>query len=405
MQTNRLCTLFGSFCVALCGCSGGGGGASESGTASTSGATATTGTNTTVTDGGLTTTTMGTSTTVTDSGLATTTTGTGTDPTGTASIGTASGTDTGTGDTGTGGASTGGSSGTGTTGGVVCTPGVPLMPAQDCAALGLTLSAPYDQGYTCSDLGAIPGVPLEYGGLFVDPSDPNRLIVGGNANEASGKLYSVGIARDADCTILGFDGSPTTVWGPAEFNDGGMTFGPGDVLFLARYPSNEIGQLEPGSMVTDKIVDLAPLGVTASPGGLTFVPPGFPSAGALKLASWPSGDWYTLTLAPDNGGTYDVTAAQFETTIPGGPEGFVYIAAGNPQFPTDSILVSEWSDDKLATYEIDGNGDPVVATRKDFMTGLTGAEGAWIDGPSGSFLFSTWDGINRLILVHGFLPQ
>ena len=397
MRPNLPCMLFGSLLVAPCGCSGNGGD-SGSGTNSTrgttrGGGTETTGTNTTVTDGGI------------------TTASTGPTGSGTTGTGTASGTDTGAGDTGTGDTGTGGSSGSsgsgggGTTGGVTCTPGTPQMPAQDCAALGLTLSPPYDQAYTCSDLGAIPDVPLEYGGLFVDPSDPNRLIVGGNANEASGKLYSVGIARDADCTILGFDGSPTTVWGPAEFNDGGMTFGPGDVLFLARYPSNEIGQLEPGSMVTDKIVDLAPLGVTASPGGLTFVPPGFPSAGALKLVSWPSGDWYTLTLAPDNGGTYDVTAAQFETTIPGGPEGFVYIAAGNPQFPADSILVSEWSDNKLATYEIDGNGDPVGATRKDFMTGLTGAEGAWIDAPSGSFLFSTWNGVNRLILVHGFIPQ
>jgi hypothetical protein len=66
------------------------------------------------------------------------------------------------------------------------------------------------------------------------------------------------------------------------------------------------------------------------------------------------------------------------------------------------MLVSEWSDDEVAAYQLDANGNPVPATRVSFITGLYGAEGAAIDPLTGDFLFSTFGGGDRVIVVQGF---
>jgi hypothetical protein len=51
-------------------------------------------------------------------------------------------------------------------------------------------------------------------------------------------------------------------------------------------------------------------------------------------------------------------------------------------------LLSEFSAGEIGAYDIDANRDPILATRRDFLTGLTGAEGAVIDPLTGDFLFS-----------------
>ena len=145
--------------------------------------------------------------------------------------------------------------------------------------------------------------------------------------------------------------------------------------------------------------------MTASPGGLAFVPAGYPGAGQFKSVSWPNGNWYTLDLAPDGTGTHDITAATLETTIAGGPEGFIYVPPGSPQFVDfNSMLVSEFSAGRVSTYALDGNGDPIPATRTPFITGLSGAEGAAIDPLTHDFLFSTFGGGDRVVAVRGFAP-
>ena len=45
-----------------------------------------------------------------------------------------------------------------------------------------------------------------------------------------------------------------------------------------------------------------------------------------------------------------------------------------------------------------------TATRRDFITVLEGAEGAAIDPLTGDFLFSTFGGGHRIIVVRGFAP-
>jgi len=238
--------------------------------------------------------------------------------------------------------------------------------------------------YSFTDLGPAPGVPNPFGGLTIKAGDTSKLLIGGDANNANGIIYEVDLVRDGNNHITGFSGSATPFI-TAPFNDGGVDYGPNGVLFLARWPVNELGQSIPGSGITDKVISLGPLGVVASPGGATIVPAGFPGAGQLKLNSWSGGEFYDATLVPDGGGTFDLNPVVSipASTLPGGPEGFVYVPMGSQLFPNLSILVSEFSANQVTTYDVDGNGNPNIASQRVFMTGLGGAEGATIDPLTG----------------------
>jgi hypothetical protein len=108
---------------------------------------------------------------------------------------------------------------------------------------------------------------------------------------------------------------------------------------------------------------------------------------------------------PDAQGTFDITAATAGMPLPGGPEGFVYVAAGSPLFAKNSLLVSEWSANEISTYEADDSGDPRAGTRRRLIDGLQGAEGAFRDPATGDFFFSTWgQTADRVVVVRGFAP-
>jgi len=267
-----------------------------------------------------------------------------------------------------------------------------------------TVQPPFAADYTLSNLGPVPGLPLPYGGLTFLQGDPDTLLIGGDANYSDGEIYAISVVRGAGNHVVGFSGT-ARFYCDGAYNDGGLDWGPGNVLFYSRYPTNELGQVVWGSAVTDRVVDLAAVGVSQTPGALLFVPPGHPGAGSLKLCSWPGGDWYDLAYSPDGTGTFNIDASDYQTTISGGPEGFIYIPTGSPGFPSPSMLVSEFSANTVGAYEVDSNGDPLPGTRRDFITGLNGAEGAVIDPLTGDFLFSTWGtGTDVVMVVEGFAP-
>ena len=270
-----------------------------------------------------------------------------------------------------------------------------------------TVDSYYAGSYSASTLGSVTNLPPLYGGLTFKYDDPNTIIIGGAANTADGKLYFVGVVRGAGNHITGFSGS-ALLFADGAYNDGGVVYGPNNVLFLARWGDDvyayDLGQTKAGSTITDKKIDLNSLGVSPAPtpGGLMFVPAGFPGAGQLKVVSFDDSRWYTLGYAPDGSGTYDITSATYQVTITGGPEGIFYVPAGSPLFTVPSVLVSEYSSGSIGAYVIDANGDPIPGTRRDFITALDGAEGAAIDPLTGDFLFSTFGGGNQIILVQGF---
>mgnify|MGYP000875023483 CR=1 FL=1 len=278
------------------------------------------------------------------------------------------------------------------------------------SAHALTLGTDF-LSYAATSIGSVPGLPVNYGGLTVKAGDTSTLLIGGAANGASGLIYEIGVTRDGSNHITGFTGVAAAVGTVGAYNDGGVTYGPGGVLFTSRWPVNELGQTEPGSTGEDKIIDLAALGVAGSHSAVNFVPAGFGGAGHMKLVSWGGGQWYDALYSPDGSGTYDITSvtqidldpvAAGTQNLVGGPEGFVFIAAGNAGFAVNSLLVSDYSSGRVSAYDLDVNGDPLVTTRRDFLTGLSGAEGATIDPLTGDFLFSTFGGGSQVVVVQGF---
>ena len=173
------------------------------------------------------------------------------------------------------------------------------------------------------------------------------------------------------------------------------------MLFVSRYPANELEQSKLGSLAPDKITDLASLGVTGAGGSIGFVPPGFPGAGSMKIVSLGGGGWYHCEFAPDGNGTFNITSASLRATI-GGPEGIAFVPPDSPVFPASSVLIVEYGYSKVVTAPLDANGDPIVAQSQDFIRNLPQASGACIDPVTGDFLFDTWGGSSEVTRVSGF---
>ncbi len=280
--------------------------------------------------------------------------------------------------------------------GVMCALGVALpVPAP-----GFIIDPFYADEYEAVDLGSVPGLPTPYGGLAFKAGDPDTLLIGGSANNPDAAIYEIQVTRGSSGEITGFSGT-ATLFASAPSIDGGLDYGPDGVLFFTTWPTNTIGQILPGSTEPDEIIDLTPLGVASSTGTLAFVPTGFAGAGRLKIASYGASIWYDAAVIPDNG-TFDIVDVTEITDVGGGPEGIVYIADHNQLFKTDSVLVSKWNVGSVDSYKIDGNGDPVTSTQRNFISGLDGAYGATMDPVTGEVLFSTWGGGNRVIVVRGF---
>ena len=161
-------------------------------------------------------------------------------------------------------------------------------PADPLGSTQPTIAPPFDSNYSLVSVGYPIGVQTYYGGLTFKYDDPNTLLIGGAAGSGVGRIYQIAVNRDANGHIVGFNGIATLYPGAGstigQFNDAGLAFGPANVLFVTRYFTNQLGQLEQskvGSMAPDRVIDLAPLGVTGSGGSIGFVPPGFPGAGSM----------------------------------------------------------------------------------------------------------------------------
>jgi hypothetical protein len=264
------------------------------------------------------------------------------------------------------------------------------------------IGSDFSGNYSLLDLGTPGGVPGLLGGLTF--LDNDTLLIGGDANESNGAIYQIDVTRDGTGTISGFSGS-ASFFANAPFIDGGLDFGPGGVLFFTEFPNNKLGQIKPGSNSPDKIIDLDPFGITSSVGTLKFVPSSFAGDGNLKIASYNGSTFYDVEITPDGMDTFDITGATLEASGIGGPEGLVYVDENNSNFSVDSLLISEFDSDQVGAYEIDGNGAPIVSSRRLFIDELSGAEGGVRDPVTGDFLFSTFGGGNRVVRVEGFVAQ
>jgi hypothetical protein len=265
---------------------------------------------------------------------------------------------------------------------------------------------PYAEEYLLTVLPSPPGVPVSYGGMVFMPGNSNVLLVGGEANGPEGALYAIDVIRDSGDHVVGFAGSASMAI-DAPYVNGGVTYHTSGVLFLARYPVNEIGQVRVGSSTTDKVVSLSSFDIVGSPGGLTFVPFGFPGFNELKMITYSSGGWYTVHLVPDGGGLLDVTDVTYDGFVDSGADAFAYVPPGSPLFVDyRSILVANWNAGTVTAYELDDDGNPIWYTRSVFLTGLRAAEGIVADPVTGDFLVSTaslgFGYANKIVVIRGF---
>ncbi len=313
------------------------------------------------------------------------------------STGAVSTTGTSTGSTSTGDQTTSGSS----TGEPVQCSDQPAKPA----GAEVQIAPAFADAYKTYDLGPVPGIPPEarLGGCVIAYDDPDSLLIAGYSEASNGQLYRIGVERGNCDHIVGFSGEAVSV-AQTPYIDANLLYVKSGLLFYSEWPVNHLSQLLPGAAAPARTTTLGDLGIANSIGGIGFVPPGYADAGGLRLLSWPGGEWNHLGRAPD-GELFTVFGALNTATLPNGPGGFAYIPKGSPAFAVDHVIVSEWSSNTVGTYEIDDQGDPMVATRKDFFTAFPRPWGAYFEPQTGDFMFLTWgDGVDRVYIVQGFEP-
>jgi hypothetical protein len=271
------------------------------------------------------------------------------------------------------------------------------------AAAGPTLAPPFDASYTLQDLGPVEGVPTPYGGLFILPGRPNTLYLGGTANRPDGALYAVPITRDEGGHIIAIAGPGVRV-ADAPYNDGGIVRDAGGLISYARWPVNIYSQVDLATGAVVNNVALNSLGIATSAAAVAFIPGGYPGAGGMRIASYGGGQFYEVDYSVGEQGLIRIHSATIvgDSQLSGGPEGWTYVPLGSPQFTAPSMIVSEYSAGLVAVYEMDSRGNPLTGSRRLFIDGLTGAEGAAIDPVSGEFMFSTFGYVNHVVVVRGF---
>src|SRR2546421_2081860 len=79
----------------------------------------------------------------------------------------------------------------GTTGQCVGVPGVQIL-------------NPFADYYSCVSLGSVPGVQTPYGGLTFKYNDTNTLLIGGGANDSTGRIFQNGVIGGPGGPIPGF---------------------------------------------------------------------------------------------------------------------------------------------------------------------------------------------------------
>lgn len=257
--------------------------------------------------------------------------------------------------------------------------------------------APY---YTVVDLFSAPGVPSGYGGMTFKASDPNKLLIVGEAETANSKIYEIGVTRDTDGHIDGWSGT-ATLFATTPYATGGLIYAPNGVLLYTTYDDlgvfdNLLGQIKPGSIVADKLFDLDGL-VCPSTGGIALTPASFANPGSFKITSYDCDTWYDADLVDDGTGMglFDVVnASGMALPVAGGASSSEHVDTTYTAFSAKSVLTMDWYNSEVSAYQLDANGDPDTTTRRVFLEAASGyfylgsttdqQTGDWLIGDSGS---------------------
>jgi hypothetical protein len=268
-----------------------------------------------------------------------------------------------------------------------------------------TIDPFYAGSYSAVDLGLVPTrIVADIGALTF--KDANTLLVDVNTYQATAEIDAVTVTRGTGGHITGFSGTGT-LFANAPYIDGGLQYGPGGVLFYTAFGPNQLVQFKPGSTSPDLYTDLTPLGVAYSVGSLAFVPPGFGGAGQLKLISWNAETWYNTYLSPNGLGTFTVgpTSSPATPLPPVNWEGIAFVAAGQPLFAANSVLINADLSNAVYSFTVDTSGNPITSTEKHFMD-VGDPVGMTVDPMTGDILITTEQGptAGHITLVKGFSP-
>ena len=282
------------------------------------------------------------------------------------------------------------------------------------SAIAQTLGPAFVGSYNVRDLGAAGDVPGGYGALLFKAGDSNTLLVAGNSDDVMAQIYQITVTRDAQKHITGF--APTAAYFadapgiPPEHPldvaggiDGGLDYGPNGVLFYTSYHDGAISQIKPGATSPNKQTRMSALGIDGAGGALLFVPAGFPGAGRLKLTGATSFQWFDTVVTADGTGTFIIAAPSKAVEIVNYGQGLIYVKAGNPAFAKDSVVITSQGDDRVVTYEVDSNGDPIPTTLREIISGFYQVKGATQDPVTGDLLFGNGDFNSPRILLVGAL--
>src|SRR5262249_3603545 len=236
------------------------------------------------------------------------------------------------------------------------------------------LTPPFDVYYRAFALGTVPGVPSPLGGAVIRRGDSNTPLIAGSSERDDGAIYAVRVRRSCGGHIVAFEGTATRV-ADAPYVDANLVYGAQDLLLFTGWPEYTLAQLPAGAMTPSQTTDLRTLGIVTTddsgPGGLGFVPPGLAAMGELRLVTWPAGHWYHVGIT-QAAGVYTIDSLTAFATVPNNPGGFAYVPAGSQGFARQSIIVAEWQQldatkDRVAVYEEDQFGDPVLSTPRQFF--------------------------------------
>jgi hypothetical protein len=276
------------------------------------------------------------------------------------------------------------------------------------------LAPPFDALYKAYDLGPVPGVPDPLGGTAVLAADANTLLVAGGSESATGAIYRIGVTRDVCGHITGWNGT-ASVAATTPYVDANLVYASSDLLLYTEWPQFTMSQLPAASTMPQRRTDLRTIGMAADPsdqgpGGLGLVPPGLGDAHQVRLVTWPAGRWFHAATAPD-ASLLAVTSVTQTATLPNEPGGFAYVPAGSPGFTGQAVIVAEWRStdptlDRVAVYDVDDHGDPMVPTRREFFSKFPRPWGAYFEPVTGDYLFLSWGAGtgDRVYLVQGFVP-
>jgi hypothetical protein len=260
-------------------------------------------------------------------------------------------------------------------------------------ATAQSISAPFSSSYTILNLGN-PGID-SYGSVAINPSSPDTLYFGGGG--APG-IYSIDVTRGVGGNITGFSGAASLVVSNVPDTFGNLAFAPNGDLLYTDFANDAIGEIKPGSSSPDKIVSLAPEGV-AEASNLALIPNGFGNNGAFEVFDFSDGTEYDLPLTPDGSGTYNIGTATPATTGVGTIAGIAYVAAGNPDFGTNSALAANYDAGTMFAYQVSGSGSLILSSQQTFMTSDNDPGGEYIDPVNGDLLFAS---AGEVGVVEGF---